>query len=131
DSRCIVLDPLADRDGAADVDRVEHTADGIARREVAGFLVALAHPLVRAQRRGLGAANEFHAEQALGIDERLARCTDSAIGADRFGLTRHLVFLREFDVQQLYPPCLRYTRSLAQSNAYSKRPGHAEGSTLT
>ncbi len=67
DARRVVLDALADDDLAADVDEVEHPADGVAGGLVGEFLFALAEPLDGVERGGLRRAHEIEFDDALDI----------------------------------------------------------------
>src|SRR6476661_6352794 len=70
DAGRVVLDAFADRHGAGDIDGVEQSSDGVAGGVVGGFLVALAHPLIRAERAGFGGADKLESDETLEIDGR-------------------------------------------------------------
>src|SRR5262249_52702495 len=64
----VVLDALADNNLTAHVHQIEHAADGVARRGIGGFLVALADPLHAVERRDLRRAEKIELKQALNVE---------------------------------------------------------------
>ena len=64
--RRLVLLALADHDDAVHRHSLEHDAHGVDGRLVGAFLVSAAHPPAGGQRRGLGHADQFHREVAVG-----------------------------------------------------------------
>ena len=66
-ARCVVLDPFADHDLAADVHQVEHPANGIAGRRVGFFLFAAAEPVEGIERGGLRGPDEIEFDDPLDV----------------------------------------------------------------
>src|SRR5262249_36782812 len=66
-ARRVILDSLTDHYFAADVDKIEHAADGVARCRVRCFLVAAPEPAQRVQRRRFGSAHKIQFNDAFDV----------------------------------------------------------------
>ena len=81
----IVLDAFADDDFPADVDEVEHPADGVAGRLIGQLFLAAAEPLDGVEGSGFGGADEVELHHPLDIVVMLGiRGERTAVGGGCF-----------------------------------------------